>query len=294
MRLGNRAIEAEFALRVIFGLQRLETILAPLVGTVPFRSGLVTERIVEVDVNLLTTTTPVDDLAQLVAKVSSLLVQGGAVGGVGDERGEEKVVLAEGKGSGVTVDSLDTLVRVTLEHEEGVVEGRIALDVSREQVVGLALSGDVVGLDVDGEPGVVEAGLLARDGIKVDSGPGSEVEVGSGGGRGRDRADVEEGLGVGGVDDIDTLLDDPEQDDGLSDQSVCVIHVREMDVTHVLSIGVGVVQPVGPVDNISRLGSVLQQVVIGGLIDLLNLVSTEYESINGPVAVFDVIDLDVD
>lgn len=110
---------------------------------------------------------------------------------------------------------MNTFHRVALEHEDGAIEGRGAADGIGEDGVRAGLGGDVVLLQVDGKTGVGEADVLAGWRVEGDAGPSGEVFVGAGLGLGGERADVVEGLGVGGVDGCDAFLDDVEQDDGL-------------------------------------------------------------------------------
>ena len=63
------------------------------------------------------------------------------------------------------------------------------------------------------------------------------------------------------------------------------------DLTYVVGVSAWVVEPVGPVDQANWLGTVLQQIVVGSLVDGTNLVATEGDGFNRPVGVLNVEDL---
>lgn len=60
---------------------------------------------------------------------------------------------------------------------------------------------------------------------------------------------------------------------------------------YVVGVRVWAVEPVRPVDDTFRLGTVFQEVVVSSLIDGLNLIAAKGERFDCPVAVFDVEDL---
>lgn len=66
---------------------------------------------------------------------------------------------------------------------------------------------------------------------------------------------------------------------------------EERAKTYVLGISIGVVEPVRPVNDIGGLFAVLQEVLVCGLVDLLDLIAAEGDGLDGPVAVLDVEDL---
>lgn len=84
-------------------------------------------------------------------------------------------------------------------------------------------------------------------------------------------------------------MDDVEQDDGLEWLALSARNPRRW--THVGRVNAGDVEPVRPVDHTGRLGAVLQEVVVGGLVDRVDLGTAEGESHDGPVAVLDVVNL---
>lgn len=101
------------------------------------------------------------------------------------------------------------------------------------------------------------------------------------------------------VDRVDTsysFLDDPEQDDGLEKNSM-LMNILDHDmretklVTYLLSVSIRVVEPVRPVNDTDRLGAILEEVVVGGLVHLLHLIATEDESLNSPIGMLDVENL---
>lgn len=63
------------------------------------------------------------------------------------------------------------------------------------------------------------------------------------------------------------------------------------DLTYVVGVSAWVVKPVRPVDQPDWLGTVLQQVIVGSLVHGTDLVATEGNGFDRPVAVLDVEDL---
>ena len=64
----------------------------------------------------------------------------------------------------------------------------------------------------------------------------------------------------------------------------------DRQVIYVLGVGVRVVEPVRPVDDTLRL--LPEEMVVGSLVNLGDLVTTVDDGLDGPVAVLNVIDLD--
>ena len=216
VRLVDGGEEVKLASGIVFALERVQTGLAPLFVAVQFLVRLIAVRIVDIGVQLGAARALVEDIAQLVAQVGGLLDELGVVGGlVVDKRGDEEVITTEGESRGVGIDSVDALAGVALEHEDGVAEVGVRTGARSIQFVGLLHGGGIVLLQVDGEARVGGAILGAGRRVEGDVGPGSEVLVGSGLRCGGERADIVEGLGVGRVDGLDTLLEDVHDDDGL-------------------------------------------------------------------------------
>lgn len=272
----NRSIEAQLALGIILILEIPQTLLTPLLTTVNLLRCLRAVGIVDISAEVIAVSSFMKDIAKLVTQISSLLLQILTGRGVVDHRGGEQVLCAESEGSGVCGNGVDTAGGVAFEHKDGVIEGGGAANGGGVDVPRLLLSGNVILFQVDRETRIGEAKFLAGRGVQGDAGPSSEVFVGSCLRVDGDWTDVMEGLSVNGVDGLDTFLDDVEDDDG------------------VVGVGLGVVHPVGPVDDIGGLGAVLDEVVIGSLIDGLNLVTAESDGLNSPVTVFDIEDLDGD
>lgn len=67
--------------------------------------------------------------------------------------------------------------------------------------------------------------------------------------------------------------------------------VEGEDLTCVVGVSAWVVKPVRPVDQVNWLGTVLQQIIIGSLVHGTDLVATEGDGFDRPVAVLDVEDL---
>lgn len=65
-------------------------------------------------------------------------------------------------------------------------------------------------------------------------------------------------------------------------------------ITYVLGVDGRNVQPVGPVVDVLSLLSVLGEEVVGSFVDLLDLITSEHEGDNGPIAVLNVINLGCD
>lgn len=208
--LSNRAIKAELACRVILLLQGPQAVLAPLLTAVPLLRRLVAIGIVDISANLIEPTRLEEDLAELVTQLLGVIVALRPGRRVGDQRCGKKVLIPEGKGTGLAVDGLDTLRGVALEHEDGVVERRGPAGCSGEDIIGRLLGGDVVLSEIDGEPGVDEPGLLAWWRRRGDACPSREIRVAASDSFSGERADIVEGLGVGRVDGLDSFLDDVE------------------------------------------------------------------------------------
>lgn len=274
LRLQNRRVEAELAFGIVLCLEGLQPVLPPGVVAVPLLRSLGAVGVVDVGVQLRLLGSLMNNLAQLVPELRDGRILRGAGGVVDDERGSEHTVGAESKGTGAGVDGANTGGGVILEHEDRVCVWIVGTrDGGGVEVVGGSQRGTVVVLDVDGEAGVVEAEVLARRRVKSDVCPGTEVAVGAGlGGHGQ-RADVPEGLGVDRVDNVDAFLHREHDDDGL------------------VSIESGIVQPVRPLVDVGGLGSVLDDVLVGGIVDLLDLVAAEDSGLNRPVGVLDGVDL---
>lgn len=160
--LSNRAKKAKLACRVILLLQSPQTVLAPLLTAVPLTRRLIAIGIVDIRANLLEPTSLEEDLTKLATQLRGVIVALRPGRRVGDQRRGKEVLIPEGKGAGLAVDSPDTLHGVALEHEDGVVERRGPAGGGGEDVVCLLLGGDVVPFQIDGEAGVDESGLLAR------------------------------------------------------------------------------------------------------------------------------------
>jgi hypothetical protein len=62
-------------------------------------------------------------------------------------------------------------------------------------------------------------------------------------------------------------------------------------LSYLLCIERCIVQPIGPVDDIRALGSVLEEVLVGSLVDGFDLVAAEDDGLNRPVLVHDIVDL---
>lgn len=61
--------------------------------------------------------------------------------------------------------------------------------------------------------------------------------------------------------------------------------------TYVVRVSGGDVEPVRPVDEVHGLSAVLEEVLVGGLVDGLHLIAAEDERVNCPVGVLDIVDL---
>jgi hypothetical protein len=221
-RLSNGRIEAELALGVILLLQRLELVLLRGFVSVPALRALGTVRVVDVRVELAASRADAHNLAQLLTQRLDLGVSRGIGRSVNDKRRAENEILAETECRGHVVLCADTACGVVLEHEDGVGVGIVgAGDGGSVDVVGFAHRGGVVGLDVDGEAGVVEAKVLAWRRSQCNTSPGSEVLVGARLGSDDERVQVMERLRVLGVYGSDAFLDDVHDEDRLDIVSTC-------------------------------------------------------------------------
>lgn len=274
--LSSRTVEVETTSRVVLVLQLQKLGASPALVAVHLLLGLITIGIVEVNVLLAAAAASVQDVAKLVAKGLGLGIKSGIARSVLHKRSSEEVVLAESIGGGGGIDSLDTLHGVTLEHEEGVGEGGRGVGALLEGLVDLGHGGGVVLGEVQREAGVGSTGLLARGSIEGDADPAGDILVGTSVVGDRDGTESNEGGGVGSVDSSDTLLDDVKLNNGAG------------------GVNGGNVHPVRPVDDVNRLGAVLEEVVVGGLVESLDLVTSVHQGGDGPVGVDNGEDLDGD
>lgn len=204
---GNRSIEAELARRVVLRLQRGQSLLSPGLAPVPASRRLITVGVIDVRRQRRHSAPFEQHLPDLVAEPLRLPVELLA-GRVDEQRRNEQVVGPVREGARVVGEGLDALLRVSLEHEEGVGEVRVGPGGGfAEQLVDFSLCLRVVLFEIDGEPGVRVARLLAGAVGEGDAGPGRQVAVGAGTGLAFDGAKLVEGLGVDGVHRVDTLLD---------------------------------------------------------------------------------------
>lgn len=203
-------------MRIILLLQSLQTTLAPGVSSVQLLRGLITIGVVDVGADAGVAARLEEDVTELVTQRLSLGVAGGIGRLVLNQRCGEDVLAAEGECGRVGGDGVHTFHGVALEHEDGAVEDGAAAHVAGIHVVGSGHRGGVVGVEIQRETRVGEAGaFLAGGGVGGDAGPAAEVEVGAVLVLDGERAQVAEGSGVSRVDALDTLLDDVEKNDGL-------------------------------------------------------------------------------
>lgn len=164
-------------MRIILILQILQLSLPPVRIPIQLLDRLIAIGIVDVSADIGQPTTLVEDLTELITELLRLGVDGGVGGGVLDQRGGEDILTAPGKSSRAVFDGVHAFHGVTLEHEDGAVEGGVTADCVSVGGVCAGLSGDVVLLQVDGETGVGEADVLTRALTEGDTGPGGEILV---------------------------------------------------------------------------------------------------------------------
>jgi hypothetical protein len=121
-----------------------------------------------------------------------------------------------------------------------------------EEVVYFSHGVYVVGFEVYGEAGIVEAAFLAWSSREVDAGPCSEVAIVPGNRFDSERANIMKGLREGRIDGRDSLLDDVKQNYRLRDWSNQRLNTWEKN-SYLVWVGSRAVHPVGPVDDASRL-----------------------------------------
>lgn len=164
---------------------------------------------------MLTSSTLVQNLSELVAQLSDLLIQLRAIRHVRDQRRTEDILFTEGKGGALLIDGPHTLCGVSIKGEQGAIEDGITANSVGEKVKGFLLRLWVVCLEVDGEPRVHGTGLLAGSVSRGDTDPFGEVGVAAAVGFLGNGTQRVEGGSVGGVDGRDTFLDNENLDDGL-------------------------------------------------------------------------------
>lgn len=157
-----------------------------------------------------------EDIAEMITQLRSLVFKLPPSGHVGDERRSKEILSPEGKGTGVLVDGPDTLRGISLEHEYRVIESRRPADGGGEHVVCLLLGRDIVALEIDGETGIGESYLLAWWRGRSNISPSSKVSVASSDRVSGQRADIMEWFGVNLVDLLHSFLNNVEEDNGLS------------------------------------------------------------------------------
>jgi hypothetical protein len=213
--LCNGAIEAELAIGIILLLQALETLLSPSLASVPVTRLLISESIVDIDTHTPLARCSMEDVTQVITKLGSLLVESGITGLVSNQRSSKDILVAEGKSRVLGFNTTHSLSRVSLEHENGSIEGRLRASFGGKELPSVLHGGDIILLEVQGEPRVDKAILLAWDSINIDLSPPGQITVVSGLGSDGDGLEVMEGLGDLGIDGLDALLDQPEKNDGL-------------------------------------------------------------------------------
>ena len=136
-------------------------------------------------------------------------------GGITDERGGKEVVASIGECAVVVVDCFHALQRVTLEHEDRVVERRSNVSFGGKEVPCLLLGSDVIRVEIDRETWVGKPSFLAGRRAGGNPGPFGEVVVVSSDGLCRNGPNVVEGASKLRIDGGYTFLDNVEYDDRL-------------------------------------------------------------------------------
>ena len=113
----------------------------------------------------------VQNVTELIPQLRGGRIQGRSGRSILQERSNEEVFGAVGKGRGGAGDRLDALGGIPLEQEERVVEGRRAVCAGGKEVVDLLLGCGVVLGEVDGPTWVGKPGLLAGGCGEVDACP---------------------------------------------------------------------------------------------------------------------------
>lgn len=159
--LSNRSVEAKHALGIISLLQLLQAALSPSLASVPLLGALITERIVDIHRDSVTSSSLVQNVSDLVANLRSLLIRSSSVGLVAQQRAHKNVLVSVRESGALGANSLDAFSGVTIESDQRAVEDGVASDVVGKVVEGLLLRGWVVCLEVNGETGVHGSVLLA-------------------------------------------------------------------------------------------------------------------------------------
>jgi hypothetical protein len=142
--LGNGRVKAKLASRVILFLQSLQTVLAPARASIQLLERFIAIGVVDISPEIIHTGTLTKNVTKLIAQIGDLRVQSGASGEIVDQRGGKDVLAAESESARVAGDCLHALHGVALEHEDGVVEGRVSADSVCEDIVCLRLRVDIV------------------------------------------------------------------------------------------------------------------------------------------------------
>jgi hypothetical protein len=210
-------IETEDTLRIVLVLQRGQTILARLLVPIPALRTLSTIRVIHICVELVTSRTLANDLSQLFTQVLDFSISDLVRRRVDDERSSEDQILTEAERRCVGTTGTNTCGCVVLEHEDGIIVGRLgARDGRCVRLVSFLLRRDVVRLGIDRKSRIVEAEVLAWWRVQRDISPSREVLVGAGLWFDGKRAQIVERLCVLGINSVDTFLDDVHEDDRLT------------------------------------------------------------------------------
>lgn len=211
----HRTKEAKLSFGVILVLQTLQTLLPPVLLSIPTDRLFITKSVVNIDAHVVLTRSSMEDMAQLIADSGSLLVEFRISRLVCDQGSSEDILLSEGESSTLGISAPNSLGGVTLKHEDRSVERSVRTCLFGKEIPCVLHGGDIVLLKVEREAGVDKTILLAWDSIDIDLCPPGKVAVVSRLRRDGNWVQIVERLGDLGVDALHAFLDEPEEDDRL-------------------------------------------------------------------------------
>lgn len=213
--LCHRTEEAELSFGVILVLQTLQTLLPPVLLSIPADWVFIAKSVVDINAHVVLARSSVENMAQLITDRGGLLVKLNIPRFVCNQGSSEDVLMTEGEGSTLGISASNGLGGVTLKHEDGSIERSIRPRLFGKDIPCVLHGGDIVLLKVEREAGVDKTILLAWDSIDIDLCPLGKITVVSRLRRDSNGLQIVKRLRDLGIDALHAFLDEPEEDDRL-------------------------------------------------------------------------------
>lgn len=213
--LCHRTEEAELSFGVILVLQTLQSLLSPLLLSIPADWIFIAKGVVDIYAHVILARSSVKNISQFISNRGSLLVQLRISRFVCNQWSSEDVLLTEGESSALGISASNGLGGVPLKHEDRSVERSIRPCLFGEEIPCVLHGGDIVLLKVERETGVDKTILLAWDSINIDLRPPGKITVVSRLRRDSNGLQIVKRLRDLGIDALHAFLDEPEEDDRL-------------------------------------------------------------------------------